>query len=225
MDTTHACSNCKAAKHAGLHLIKDEHRVCLNNSNSTHHYKKGDVIFTQGQHLTHVLCLRSGLVRLDAVGDNGHEMTFGLIKTGDLLGLGSVLAKKTSTVTATAIEETYACSFTTEYISKMVSETPELAIHYLSIMMNDLRETQQRLLNGVDKDVRARVAESLIYLKANYPDHNFTRKEIAEWAGTTTESVIRTLGHLEEDGIINQSGRKILVTDSSRLNQLAHLVF
>ena len=57
-----------------------------------------------------------------------------------------------------------------------------------------------------DKEVPARVAEALLYFVANIPEHKFTRKEIADWAGTTPESVIRTLGDFEDDNLIAQIG-------------------
>ena len=225
MNTHSVCRQCQAFQKAGLDLLSESNKTCLDTEKKSHHYRKNEIIFSQGELVGHVFCLRTGLVKLDTVGDNGHEMVVGFVGGGDLLGVGSVLSKAPSNVAATAIEETHGCSFSAEFIRRIFSETPSLALFYLNDIFKDLRMTQQRLLNGVDKDVKARVAEALVYLKANYPDHNFTRKEIAEWAGTTTESVIRTLSQFENDGIIEQVGRQIKISDQNKLFDYARILF
>src|SRR5690606_32206189 len=126
--------------------------------------------------------------------------------------------------TATSIEDTAACTFPAELFRQILKETPELAFKYLADGMQELRNTQQRLLSGVEKDVQARVAEALIYLKANYPNHTFTRKEIAECAGTTTESVIRTLSDFADREVIEQIGRQITIRNAKHLRELAGLM-
>lgn len=175
--------------------------------------------------VSHVFCLRSGLVKLESTGEDGHSVTVGFVKGGDLLGLGSVLSRAPSQISAVAIEDTYSCSFSSTFFHQILKDTPDLAMKYMGSLFQELRETRQRLLSGVGKDVASRVAEALVYLKANYPDHNFTRREIAEWAGTTTESVIRTLSQFEDEGLILQNGRQITIQDAIRLRHSAGPIF
>lgn len=216
-----SCNHCQSFQTAGFAMLNVENQKRLDNFKQPKHFKKNEVIFSPGNMPTHVYCLRGGLVKLEMVGEDGHSVTLGFMKGGDILGLGSVLSKAPLNMYATAIEETYACAFAANFFHQILQDTPELAMHYLANLFKELRQTQQRLLSGVDKDVYARVAEALVYLKANYPEHTFTRKEIAEWAGTTTESVIRTLSQFEDDGLISQTGRKILITDVTRLHSSA----
>lgn len=225
MGSVQPCHVCHSFKSAGLHQLSESNLIKLEGTKSPKHFKKGEVIYNQGELPDLVYCLRSGMVKLESYGDDGHVMAVGFVKGGDVLGLNAILSQAPSSVTATAIEETYACSFKAPLFKAILTETPSLAIHYMGQLLEDLRETRQRLLSTVDKDVKSRVSEALIYLKANYPDHKFTRKEIAEWAGTSTESVIRVLGQLEEDGIISQIGRHIQIADRNRLTFSARLVF
>lgn len=218
MVTNNSCILCHSFKEAGLDLISSEKQLQVNLKKQTRHFRKNDIIFSQGEVVNEIHCVSSGLIKLESVGEDGHSITIGLLKCGDMLGLGNILSQTATTYSATAIEDTYACTLPADFFRYILSDTPALALQYLTKAFNCLRETRQRLLSGVDKDVPSRVAEALVYLKANYPDHTFTRREIAEWAGTTTESVIRTLSQFEDDGIIAQHGRKITITDSSRLS-------
>jgi CRP-like cAMP-binding protein len=220
-----SCNHCQSFQSAGFSLLNSENQKKLDNFKQSKHFKKNEIIFSPGSMPTHVYCLRSGLVKLEMVGEEGHTVTLGFMKGGDILGLAGVLSKGPMNIYATAIEDTYACAFAAHFFHQILQDTPELAMHYLSNMFNELRQTQQRLLSGVDKDVYARVAEALVFLKANYPNHTFTRKEIAEWAGTTTESVIRTLSQFEDDGLIAQTGRQIQIRDLGRLNHSAGVMF
>ena len=62
-----------------------------------------------------------------------------------------------------------------------------------------------------------RIAEALLFLRENFQDKNWTRKEISEWAGTTTETVIRTLADFEKEGLIEQTGRLITISKRDKL--------
>jgi len=68
-----------------------------------------------------------------------------------------------------------------------------------------------------------RIAEALLFLREHFHEKNWTRKEISEWAGTTTETVIRTLADFEEEGLINQTGRLITILNREALLQKANI--
>ncbi|MEZ4872117.1 MAG: helix-turn-helix domain-containing protein [Bdellovibrionales bacterium] len=55
------------------------------------------------------------------------------------------------------------------------------------------------------------------FLKFRKPDYSWTRKEIAEYAGTTIETVARVLTQFEKDGIIAKNGRDFEIIDSDKL--------
>jgi CRP-like cAMP-binding protein len=221
MGSEKSCRHCASFQTSGFDLISTENQVRLDNYKQSRHFIKNEKIFDQGDLVQHVYCLRGGLVKLESVGHDGSAMTLGFVRGGDLLGMGGVLSNQPSTISATAVEDTYACSFSAEFMRQILKDSPELSMLYMSKLFNELRETQQRLLSGVEKEVPSRVAEALIYLKSNYPNHQFTRKEIAEWAGTTTESVIRTLSHFEDEGLIEQAGRHIAISNARALSERA----
>ena len=48
-------------------------------------------------------------------------------------------------------------------------------------------------------------------------DMPITRRELAEFAGTTIETTIRTLSRLRKAGLIDQSGRRVIILEPERL--------
>jgi CRP-like cAMP-binding protein len=205
-------------------MLSNQNQALFENFKHPRKFKKGEKLFDQSDLLNFVFCFREGLVKLETVGEQGKTVTVGFIKGGDSLGIGSVLSNQPVSYSATAIEDTQACTFKGEVFRQVLRDSPDLAIKYMTDLFKELRMIQGRLLSGVDKDVPARVAEALLYFVTNIPDHKFTRKELADWAGTTPESVIRTLGDFEKENLIAQIGRRVEIRDAARLKELAGII-
>ena len=63
-------------------------------------------------------------------------------------------------------------------------------------------------------------AEALLFLQDHFTHQGWTRREIAQWAGTTPETVIRTLAQFEKEGFIDQSdGRSIRILNRDKLRE------
>ncbi len=223
-NTPHSCRQCQSFQTTGFHLLSNQNQALFDNFKHAHNFKKGEVLFDQNDNIGSVFCLRMGLIKLETMGREGKSVTVGFIKGGEVLGLGSVLANQPVSFSATAVEDTSTCTFKGEVFRQVLRDSPDLAIKFMTDAFKELRLLQSRLLSGVDKDVPCRVAEALIYFVGNIPEHKFTRKELADWAGTTPESVIRTLGHFEEEQIIAQIGRRVEIRDHSRLQEIAGII-
>jgi CRP-like cAMP-binding protein len=61
----------------------------------------------------------------------------------------------------------------------------------------------------------------VLYLKELFPEHQWTRKEIADFCCSTTPTVSRTLASFEASGFIRQIGRKIEIIKREPLLELA----
>jgi CRP-like cAMP-binding protein len=78
-------------------------------------------------------------------------------------------------------------------------------------------------MDQMDKGASERVAEALLFLQENFANQNWTRREIAQWAGTTPETVIRTLAQFEKENLIHQKeGRHIEIINRDELKVRAH---
>ena len=81
-------------------------------------------------------------------------------------------------------------------------------------------------INLAHKQVNGRIADILLYLSRSvYQDTTFTltltRKEIAEFAGCSTENVIHTLSKFHRESIIEVTGKKIIILDAVRLERIS----
>ena len=82
-------------------------------------------------------------------------------------------------------------------------------------------ESQDRLRDLAGERVEQRIAGTLIRLSSNLgPNLPFTRHEIGETIGTTTETVIRILSQLKEDNIISSVRGDVSILDDKKLRTL-----
>jgi CRP-like cAMP-binding protein len=106
---------------------------------------------------------------------------------------------------------------------QLVEKYPDIALQFLARISRELRQAEDRFRSSVDKAAPERIAEALLFLKENFADQAWTRKDIAEWAGTTPETVMRTLADFEEESLIAQKGRRIEIKDRKALLERANL--
>jgi CRP-like cAMP-binding protein len=85
-----------------------------------------------------------------------------------------------------------------------------------------LRDAQTRLLDLAGEKVEQRLASALLRLSSKLgPTLPFTRQEIADMTGTTTETTIRVMSRLKERGIIRSTRGKVIILDKEKLRLLS----
>jgi CRP-like cAMP-binding protein len=95
-------------------------------------------------------------------------------------------------------------------------------LKFLELLSEDVKRAENRLCSATDDDSAARVASTILFLDSHYtPDKPWTRKEIADWAGTTPETVMRTLTHFEDQNWIRSEGKRIKITNPQKLASLS----
>lgn len=184
-------------------------------------YERDQNIFQQGQKPVGLYSIQSGLVKLEVLTDSGIAHTTRLLGPGDVLGYRSLFSDENYHASAIALQKTVTCFIPKNEVMSIFTKFPDLALRLLCHMGQDLRKAEDKWMDQVDKAAQARIAEALLFLTENFDSTLWTRKEIAQWAGTTPETVIRTLSEFEQKGIVSQSGRQISVLSKSHLSDLA----
>ncbi len=188
-------------------------------------FKKGEVIFKEGHNAYNLFCIHKGKVKLSKLGKDGKEQIVRLAKAGDILGYRSLLSNEPYHGTATAMEETEICIITKEVFQKVNEDNYKLSLNLIQLLSKDLKSAEQHLIDVAQKTVKERISEALMLLIDSFGyledkrtiNVALTRSEIADLAGTTTETTIRTLAQLSTDNIIKLEGKNILVTNYKEL--------
>ncbi|HEY1079485.1 MAG TPA: Crp/Fnr family transcriptional regulator [Bdellovibrio sp.] len=185
-------------------------------------FKAGQVIFYAGNDPLGIFTIQSGLVKLEVTSTTGAAHTLRLVGPGGALGYRSMFASEPYHASAVAVEDCELCFVPKAEIMNIFKEHPELAMKLLSHISKDLRLAEEKWMDQMDKGAPERIAEALLFLQDHFTHQNWTRREIAQWAGTTPETVIRTLANFEKDGLIDQTdGRNIRILSRDKLRERA----
>lgn len=215
-----SCDFCKNSKDFFCNLSLDE-KKWISDKKGDNFYKKGQVIFYEGNHANGLFCLFDGKVKLTKLGKDGKEQIIRFSKDGDILGYRSLLSNEPYHATATALEDSYICMITKEKFLQIIEENPKVSLKVIQLLSKDLKGAEQHLIDVAQKTVKERISESLLLLKNTFGyladgetlNIHMTRSEIADMAGTTTESTIRTLAQLSDENLIKLEGKNIIISN------------
>lgn len=184
-------------------------------------YKKGEILFLEGDLSETLSILNEGLVKLSKITKDGKEQILHILTPGDFFGELNIFGKnRICNFSSFAISDTKICTLTKKQMDNIMRDNPDIALKILSTVSDRLAETENLAQNLATKDVEARIAYILIEFCEKYgnkKDGNFhvripiNREEMANYAGVTRETMSRKLKKLEAEGILSFQGSKIII--------------
>lgn len=190
-------------------------------------HKKKDNIYAEGLNPKYIYFVNKGKVKTYRANDQGKELITGLYKEGDFFGYLALLDDSGYTDTATALEESEICLIPKEDFYSLIYKNAEVSKQFIKMISDNLLEKEEQLVKLAYNSVRKRVAEALSTLYARYKKENdkkfamnISREDLANLAGTATETTIRTLSDFKEEKLIEINGSTITIID---YDKLAHM--
>lgn len=219
--TTTDCGKCEAKAKGFMCSTSTAISEKISQFKAHCNYKAGESIFRDGDLPLGLFSVRSGIVKLESLNEDGDAHTLRLVGAGGILGYRSFFQRDTYKKSAIAMEDTEVCFLPGKEVMKLFSDHSELGIKMINQLSEDLKNAEAKWVDQIDKGASARVADALLFLNERFNGSNWTRKEIAEWAGTTTETVIRSLAQFEKEGIISQNYKNFVILSQTRLKEKA----
>ncbi|MCC6190827.1 MAG: Crp/Fnr family transcriptional regulator [Anaerolineales bacterium] len=195
----------------------------------TDHFEREAVVFSQGEPSDRFWLLQSGRVKIVHQEEDGREVILEVISPGEPFG-GAVLFMPAHPAAALALTEATAISFSSESYRRLLSEHPELSVRLIRLLGARLHSMMGlQILAG--ERVERRLAHILVKLadRVGRPDAEgvvisipLSRQDLADMAGTTLETAIRTVSRFREQGWLKtRRGGYLVITDFEKLQQQA----
>lgn len=168
-------------------------------------YAKNEIVFQSDEPCDAFEIVADGLVRVSRYSALGKRLTYLLAGPGEPINLVGPFTGAPREYVAEAAQDTILISINREAFTRFAFAHPQLIINIINTLGYAVDSSNSRILDMLDKKVVGRLKRVLYTLLKKYgPVLNFTSVEIAELAGTTTESALRVLGDLRQDGIIEK---------------------
>lgn len=225
------CQDCTLRGHSVFSILSDEQVSDLNDHKACTVYRKGQYLFTENGRPMGLYCVHSGKIKLTTIGLDGKEQIMRLAKDGDVIGYRALLTDERYRLSAIALEDCAVCVIEKDFFLELSAKEPKLNQRIFKLISNDLKKAEEHIVSLSQKNVRERMAEALLFLKATYGfegdgitiNVRLSREELADYIGTATESVIRLLSEFNAAGIIELEGKKIRIRDNDRLIRTANI--
>jgi len=191
-------------------------------------YHENDVIFKQNTRTSHFMYIQSGLIKIYRENRNNKVKIIKLGIPGELLGINSVLGEETFSYSAAALEKTIVQIIDYNVMESVLLNNGQFARALMGSICSDDLLIFKRLISQSQKQLPGRIADIILYFSENiYHSKQFafplTRTELAELAGTTKESLIRTLTEFKNDKIIVLEGKKVEIVSEDIIKTLSRI--
>ena len=209
-------------------LLSDEEVNQIQSNSNIVTYQQNDVIFKQDTRTSHFMYIRSGLIKIYRANRNNKVKIIKLGIPGELLGINSVLGEDTFSYSAAALEKTTIQIIDYNVLESILLSNGHFARKLIGSICADNLDIFQRLISQSQKQLPGRIADIILYFsEIIYHSKNFafplTRTELAELAGTTKESLIRTLTEFKNDKIIVLEGKKVQIISEDIIKTLSRI--
>ncbi|HVU96685.1 MAG TPA: Crp/Fnr family transcriptional regulator [Puia sp.] len=187
-------------------------------------YKKGEMIFQEGDVVKGIFFVYSGAVKVHKKWGSEKELIIRFARAGSLFGHRGLGKDHHYPISATALEPLEVCYFDLEFFQASLKVNPGLNQGLLQFFADELQAGERKMRDIAHMQVKGRVAQALLQLREDFgltPDGaiglTLSRQDLASLVGATYETVFRIINELAQEGLIRLEGKQIAIADAAGL--------
>lgn len=193
-------------------------------------FSKNEIIVSAGEKLKGVGVLLSGRADITKELSTGNRIILSKIAKGDIFAEVAAFSDREITVATVIASADSEVMFLpperiTQNCEKLCAAHNMIIGNLLTLLANKALVLNKKIEYLVIKSIRGKLCAYLLNMYRNTQKQElnipFNRNELADYLGVSRPSMSRELGRMKEDGLIDYSGRKIILTDLSGIKGYA----
>lgn len=189
-------------------------------------FRRDDNLTKQGAFASYVLFMITGLAKQYLEGDTTKNYNLRIIRPGEFVGLSAVFLNNTFNYSSVALTDCQVFLVEKDAIAKVAKQNGMFGFNIIRRYCEQNADLFTVIRNLNYKQMNGRMADTLLYidrLKAENPGifQLLSRKDIADFAGISTESAVKLLKSFEKDGLIVLNEKDIIVEDHNKLLEVS----
>lgn len=195
----------------------------------TQHYVKDRIILIEEESGNTLFIIQKGRVKVSRMSDDGREVILSILERGEFFGELSLIDGKARSASVTAIENSEVLMLRRGDFLGLLEEYPQIAISLLKELAARIRKSDTQIKSLSLQDAMGRVASTLILLaedagiikQGRVVIHKIPlQQDLANMAGTSRETISRVFRYLEDEGLMERDGRKVVIPDYPRFRKM-----
>jgi CRP-like cAMP-binding protein len=189
-------------------------------------FRKGDNLTKQGAFASYALFVIKGLAKQYVEGDSSKNFNLRIIQPGEFVGLSAVFTNNTFNYSSVALTDCQVFLVEKAAIITIIKQNGQFGFTMIKRYSEQNANLFDTLRILMYKQMNGRIAETLLYLdglKAENPEifQLLSRKDIADFAGISTESAVKLLKSFEKDGLIELQEKDIVLVNHKELLEIS----
>jgi CRP/FNR family cyclic AMP-dependent transcriptional regulator len=190
-------------------------------------YRKGQVVFRQGDPSDAVFYIQSGKVKATVISEQGKEAVVAVLGTDDFVGEGCLAGQPLRLATVSAMTQCVIVRIAKADITRVIHREPAFAELFIAHLLSRNSRVEEDLVDQLFNSSEKRLARILLLLanfgKEGRPEPilaKISQETLAEMIGTTRSRVSHFMNKFRELGLIDYNGH--IEVHSSLLNVVLH---
>lgn len=185
-------------------------------------YNKGETILKQGGLSAHIVYLEKGIVKFNYENEVNKNLILTIVSAPKILGGANLIYKDNNLFSIIAVDNCDVLLLDTSVVLNIMQGNARFSIMLFQLASEMFKKAVMNFISLAYKQKEGRIADILLYLSSEVYHNasfclNLTRKELAEFAGCSTENVIMTLSRWQNEGIIISEGKGIEIINLEKL--------
>ncbi len=198
----------------------------INQHKTQINYNKGEIICKQGAFANYVMYVADGLAKTYLESVDNKVINLKIIRPSEFVGFSSLCGEKAYNYSSIALTKTKVCLIDNMSFRHLLSTNNQFTIEVMRLYCASEAHTFEKLRSIGHKHMIGRLGDVLLYLcDDKFKDVKvfdyISRKDIADFACLSTESTVRLLTDLANNGIIKTDGRYIEVLNRKSLESIS----
>ena len=180
------------------------------------HVKKGELLFAEGDTVTGMYFINSGLVKVHKRWGDNKELILRFAKQGAIVGHRGLGSDIIYPVSATALSPTDVCFVDLDFFYATLKVNPSYLFELMMFFAAELKESEKRMRNLAHMNTKGRIVLALISLNEKFGTNaggainiEISRQDLASYTGTVYETLFKMLNELSEEKLIRIEGKNI----------------
>ncbi len=228
------CLHCTFREHRVFCDLSREAVVRLQSIKATSVYPKGTMLCLEGQPPRGIYVLCTGKAKLSTTSSEGKSIILRIAEPGEVLGLTAAVSNTPYEATVETLEQTQANFISHQDFSRFLQEYPEVGMKVAQQLTHNCKCAYNEIRSlGLSNSVPEKIAKLLLQWAEHPLDFGghkkpqeisirvtLTQEEIAQFVGTSRETVSRVLGDFKRKGWVRIKGATWSITNKRALENL-----
>jgi CRP/FNR family transcriptional regulator len=226
LEMSENCQTCKLRKSAFFRQLTPKALRDFNSVRASYAYPEGAVLFLEKQNARGVFILCDGKVKLTISSSNGKTLILRIAKSGEALGLMASLSGQPYEVTAETLCPCRIAFVRRDDFLRFMAQHPEASPAIVSQLSSNYHGACEQLrMVGLSASAQGKLAKALLDWTAGAEQTKLgtqiqlplTHKEIAEFIGSSRETVARTFSEFRSRRLVTLKGSTLMISDRAAL--------